>query len=427
MNIKPTSFSCAALLACCSILSLNARHVEAQQDANVLTAAASAPIANETLNRTNVVSVVVDASSDIATKHTENRTSAREALEARGIVFGFSYKTELLGSLFHDRGAEHDVSLLGSGLSSLDVDLLKMNLYRGHISLSAQTLHGTGLNESLMGTVQLPSNLDATKYTKLIEAWYGDSYLENHVNFKVGRLYADSDFGVIENGGDFLNASYGVVPTSPMPTYPDPELGVTVSGVPTERISVGAGVYRGGYLDAIHEGDPALRKGLFTLAEARLKPNAKGSSHDGAYRFGVWQQAHGTWMRDAKYDEDPVRNYGIYAVVDYWFHTHSEDDRGPGVFARWGWAPSDRNEISHYWGTGVNYLGLNPLRRQDAVGLGISQITLPTSKRETVCELFYKLQISKMIVIQPDLQWARNPSGTGANQAIAGLRLGLNF
>jgi porin len=429
MAIKHISFPCAILLVCTLLLTFKAIPTEAQQNDGALIVAASAPAQLGAANRVAPASSAIGASLDSAeaSRVNERYSGTRELLEARGITLGVSYKGEVLGSLLRGREAMHDVTLLGSGLSSLDLDLTKMHVYRGHVSMNAQTLFGTGLNESLMGSAQLPSNLDAAQYTKLMEAWYGDSYLKDRLDFKIGRLYADGDFGTIEDGGDFLNASYGALPTSPMPTYPDPALGIAASGTPSSWLSLGAGVYRGNNLSPLDEDGLEQRKGLFMLGEARFKPQTIGALHHAAFRAGAWHQSHGTWMSDAVAGATPVGNYGVYAVADYRFGADSEEEGRPAVFARWGWAPSDRNEISNYWSGGITYPGLNLQRRHDAVGLGIAQVTLPECKRETVVELFYKLQISKRIMVQPDVQWARNPSGTGANQAVAGLRLGVSY
>jgi carbohydrate-selective porin OprB len=387
------------------------------------------PAQTDATNQAMTAGAALTSSSvlEVESPRNNRHLNSRELLENHGVVFGFSYKSEIFGSLLRDRNQEHDVVLLGSGMSTLDLDLSKLKIYRGHVSVGAQSLQGTGLNESPMDAVQLSSNLDASRYTKLMEAWYGDSYLQDRLNFKVGRLFADGDFGTIENGADFLNASYGVLPTSPMPTYPDPALGFAASGTPASWLSFGVGVYRGNILYPLEEDGAERHKGVFTLSEARFKPQTKGALQNSAFRVGAWQQSNGTWMSDAVAGDTPVRNYGVYLGGDYRFGKHSEEENKLAVFARWGWAPSDRNEISNYRTAGITYPGLNPLRQQDVVGLGVTQITLPEGERETVCELFYKLQLSKQIMIQPDVQWANNPSGTGGNTAVAGMRVEFNF
>jgi carbohydrate-selective porin OprB len=46
---------------------------------------------------------------------------------------------------------------------------------------------------------------------------------------------------------------------------------------------------------------------------------------------------------------------------------------------------------------------------------------------ETVVETFYKLQATKRVFVQPDIQWFNRPSGNGRNVLLGGLRVGIAF
>jgi porin len=350
-------------------------------------------------------------------------TGVGDILAARGIALGFSYRAEVVGGLTHREMSKHDVTALTSAFVSLDLDWAKLNNLRGHTLVSAQIVHGTALNEDPLGTYQLASNLDADKYIKIIEAWYSESFWQNRLSFKAGRQYADTDFGINESAGDFINAGYGVLPTAPMPTYPDPQLGIMGNLSPLSWATISAGVYRGNKLEAEEEETPAIDKGAFTVAEVKLKSSATQSM----YRLGYWRQTQGAYRANSAGEETVTNNYGTYATVDYWPRMKSEEERGPAFFARWGWSPSDRNEVYGHLEAGVTCPAVIPRRKQDSVGVGFTQVALTGAKRETVFESYYKFQLSRALVIQPDLQWAYHASGGDKNRAIAGLRVAMNF
>jgi porin len=357
-------------------------------------------------------------------------TDLRKRLEDRGISVGLSYVAETFTNWRGGIGSQRARTYLGSLVSSMSLDIAKMGIARGQFFLSGQSLHGRGINEAGVGAIQTASNLDAQRFSSLIEAWYFDSYFQGKLSFKAGRQYADVEFGAIDNGADFLNSSYGLIPTTPMPAYPEPKLGLSVWYAPADWVSWGAGIFQGGTLDALSEEGSPTAKGAFALFETKLEPFRKQASQRGSYRLGLWQQSRGAWLSTPAADASlPVRNYGLYATADHWFLRNSDSDEsgGPGAFFQWGWSPSDRNEITGYTGGGLMYKGLVPGRRGDSIGVGMIKARLSTAATETVLELFYKFHLTGHMMIQPDVQWFRRPGGDGPNALIAGLRLGIEF
>ena len=385
--------------------------------------------AQETASPRATESALMETVLESADEGSEPRKGfSREWLESRGIFPNASYTAEGFTSLYGGADSKHRVQFLGSVNTSLALDLSKMNLGRGQIFISAQDIHGRGINMFGLGAVQTPSSFDNPTMTKLIEAFYSDTYHKDRLHIKVGRHYADTEFDVAENGAEFVNSSYGLIPTIPLPTYPYPDFGVSAWYTPTQRISAGAGVYRGKYpsgQDPIDEAASPSPKGVFTLAEVQFKPFANPAAHYSIVRLGAWQQGRGAWLaqQGTVTATDPVRNYGVYATADYSFRKRSSESRAPGIFMQWGWAPADRNAIAGYWGTGIAYPGLIPARRQDSAGLGVTQVALSSGKRETVMEVFYKWQATQRMYVQPDLQWVHNPSGDGRNALLTAVRL----
>ena len=310
----------------------------------------------------------------------DGETGMRARLEQKGVSFRLSYTAE---ASTNGAGGQY----LGSLASTALFDLTHLGFGRGQVYVSAQTLHGEGINGRLIGAIQAPSNLDEMSFAKFIETWYSDSYLQGRLRIKAGRQYADTEFGAIENGGDFLNASYGVLPTAPMPTYPDPELGVAAWAAPTNRVSLGVGVYRGRALSG---------RAPFRVFEGRFQWSQRST-----WRAGWWQQAG---------------NHGAYVVAEHKFR--DEGEQNPAVFVRLGWAPAARNEVGAYAGGGLVYRGF---------GVGLSSVRPAAGNIESVCEVFYKHRFMGKIILQPDLQRVVNAGGSGRRAFAVGVRVSIQL
>jgi porin len=350
------------------------------------------------------------------------RRFSREWLAERGLAFTFSYTAEAFTNVRRDPKQRRGAEYLGSVGTTFEFDFGKLGLGRGQLVVSAQSLHGRSINDSRVGAFQAPSNLDNAAFNKFTEVWYGDSYLDKRIRIKIGQQYADADFNVTENASEFLNSSYGLIPTILSPTYPTAMLGASVWAEPAKWIAIGAGVYRGGELEPIDETARPMKQGLFTMAEVKLNPHSSNSAFHGAYSVGVWQQAKGAWSTLT--GTGAVRNGGVYATLDQWFRRANSagENSGPGLFLQAGWAPADRNEITAYIGGGLAWRGLLPMRSNDSVGLGVTQVKLSATGRETATEVFYRWQVSKRLAVQPDIQFVNRPNGTGRNAVVTGIR-----
>jgi len=263
----------------------------------------------------------------------------------------------------------------------------------------------------------------------MVEAYYTDDYLEGKLTFKVGRQYADTDFGGVENGADFLNSSYGLIPTIPMPTFPAPKFGGSVWVALKSWLAMGSGIFQGDQLGPMVEGAIPGQKGAFTLAEVKVTPLPEHAAIHGSYHVGVWQQGKSSFLRNGS-DGKPSANFGFYATGDQWFRKANAavGNSGPQAFFQVGWAPSDRNLVHRYVGGGMAWPGLVPKRDHDSIGAGVTAAWLcGTQHAEMITEVFYKLQVNARINLQPDLQYAHRPGGKGENAWLGGLRLGLAF
>jgi carbohydrate-selective porin OprB len=248
--------------------------------------------------------------------------------------------------------------ILGGISVGATIDLQQEHLGRGTIFAGAQTVQSIVFGRAAE-PLQPFSNLRAPSFARFTEAWYADRYWNGRLRLQAGRQYADSQFGTVQNGAPFLNSAFGFIPTTPMPTYPRPEPGVSVWTFLTSTISAGAGLYKN-------------EDGAFTIGE--IKADRSGSL-PGAYRAGAWRQAGAR---------------GLYASADQAL------TQTIAVFGQWGYESGS----SLYAGGGALYA----VRPTAAIGMAFARLRVPGSHPETVHELFYRLRLTSHITLQPDVQ-----------------------
>jgi porin len=258
------------------------------------------------------------------------------------------------------------------------------------------------------------------------------------LRIKLGKQDSNVDFVAVDYGGDFTGSSFAVIPTVPMPTFPDPALGAAVFWEPIDWISLGAGCYEGtprgstnGFTTAFGE-----HGGSFTIAELALKTTL-GAQEDlpGTYRAGGWY--HSSDFDEVGNAINPdvyAGNHGYYLAFDQMLCLEAENsDQGLGLFFQFGRSPEDRNEIDRYVGGGLSYVGLLAGHDEDITGIGLAQACwsdrMAGVSRETAVELFYQAQLTESLFVKPDLQYIANPGGDGTiRDALAfGVRFGTVF
>ena len=376
-------------------------------------------------------------------------TGARPWLDDHGVTLEIGYTADFFHNLrggLNTSDAEQYRGLLGIGLT---VDTAKLGLWgNGTFFISAFENHGTDITERHVGDLQALNNADAPNETRLYEFWYEQALFDGALRIKLGKMDANTDFAAPDYGGEFIHSSAGFSPTIPLPTWPDPALGIVVSVEPVEWLYFRVGVYdalgigtRSGYDTAFHSPNES-----FTIGELGLRPKLSLCGQDrlpGTYRIGGFYHS-GEW--DVYFNDRGGRleprthrgNSGLYVVLDqllYREHAEDEEDeQGLGAFFQFSWVPSDYNEITHHCGGGFQYAGLVPGRDDDVCGLGVHHVSLSGKVQslenrysETAIEAFYKYQLTEFMSIKPDLQYIVNPGGDGRDAIAAGVRLEIAF
>ena len=300
----------------------------------------------------------------------------------------------------------------------------------------AQNGHGRGLTERHVGDFQFLSNIDAYDFTQLSEYRWEKGVLDGKLRVKLGKQDANVDFAVVDLGLEFINSSFGFPPLIPMPTFPDPALGVVTLLEPSESLALQVGVYEGTSFCRFQTF--AGQDLVFSVAQVNFRWDLGPCRYcrlPGDCHVGLWYH-NGRFPDVARgCPSSFTGNHGLYLGLDQWLYQEptgaedEEDRQGLGAFFQYAWSPEDRNEANQYVGGGLRYRGLLRGRDNDVIGLGAAHVRftprLPELSSETAFELFYRAQLSPHLALQPDLQYIARPFGQQRDAFVFGLRFEL--
>lgn len=329
----------------------------------------------------------------------------RDVLEAHGASLQGLYTGEVVetfagGALNKSGTIYHDNLDL-----TLNIDTGKAGLWNGGtLWLYALQNHGRDPSAAMIGDLQTASNIAVPHdQFRLFEAWYNQDFGEGAVSLLAGLHNLNSEFYVSDYGSLFLNSSFGIGPelsaNVPSSIFPKAGLGVRLRVKPSDASYLQA---------AIYDGDPATLE--LHSAEGYLDIAEAGYSIDGSnYKLGCWRHSADKIRSDSAtiYSSD----YGFYGVVDQElvkFGTSTSSSLG--LFVQLGWVPSDRNDVTGYFGTGLHLHGPFPGRGEDDVGLAMARATTHKDA-ETALELTYRFVANDWLALRPDFQWIFNPGG----------------
>lgn len=263
----------------------------------------------------------------------------------------------------------------------------------------------TGNNGSEeLGDVQGYSNIDAEEFKQFNEVWIETDWMEGMFRTKVGQMDANSDFAVASHASYFLNSSMGYSPTVlNIPTYPDPRLGIVLFTSLSETQNASFALF-------LDESDSLNNE--YALAEYQL-----GNDYFST-KLGLWHYSGPLQRFDRVETQDAGRGYYLVAegVANHqWLNSSSL-----GWYLQAGYSDQRVSALSHHLGGGV--VLYDPFNSEHSK-LGVAVTHVDTSSflnqqlqaSETVLEIFYSKPITKSFVLQPDLQYIRNPA---MNQAL---------
>jgi porin len=305
----------------------------------------------------------------------------------------------------------------------------------GIFVIDLQNTRGGNISD-IVGDLQGISNISAPPGTRFAEYFLDQRMADGKFRLKIGKQDANTDFVVSDGGSEFINSSFGIIPTVPLPTFPAPALGVMAGWSPSGIFHFKAGFWDGapvlgsGVSMAIIDGS----NGTVGAVGMEIRPFGKDIL-EGTYRVGFWRHSEVEIAKPiVKEAVDPLVGpaHGIYftADQDLW----ASNDRRLSVFAQGGWGNADRSAISRYFGGGLTLRGPFKARPDDMVGIGLAcakigrlKLSRDSHMSETVVELFYRLPLTGWLSLNPDLQWISQPGGADDTIFVAGLRIATVF
>lgn len=311
----------------------------------------------------------------------------------------------------------------------LELDTGKAGLWEnGTFFFSLEHHSGHSPSGRAVGDWQTLDGIDADRFNQVSEFWYKHIFFKEKLWLKLGKMEANADFSYIENGIEFINSSAGLIPTVPIPSYPDQDWGAVIGIDPASWFGCKFGLYQGEI-----DGSRSIGNTLDNLRGPMLivEPSFKYvlGKLPGSFNIGAWWNGSDF----ESYHKHPASRdhhgsaYGGYAFWQQklWKENPAHEECGQGIdmFAQYGWAPKDRFEVEDYAGGGLRWQGAIPTRDDDVMGFGVFNVFFSDraghkEHAETAMELFYKAQLTGCLAVQPDLQYVVNPGGDINRDAI---------
>lgn len=394
----------------------------------------------------------------------------RTELEQAGVEFGLQEQSELWGNMLG--GLHRGVTYDGLTTPSLKLNLDTLLGWSGAtFFVDAFQIHGRGPSANLVGNLQLVSNIEATRDTKLYDLWMEQVLLGGRVNIRLGQEGSNDEMMLVPDAALFLNSSFGfpALPASDLPSggpnYPLATPFVRMKYRATDSITLVGAVYSGDPAP-VGTGDPqqrdtsgtAFRLNAHALAFGELWYTADKVLLDlpATYKLGAWY--HSGHFADQVLDQSGIplaspgsngvarqdgNDYAAYGIVDQMvWRRPGTQDQGIGLFLQIMGAPGNRNLSNLAIEAGLNWKAPFVGRDNDTFGLaasyeGISATARsfsrdrvfftgtgsPYNTNETVIEATYLYQVTPWWTLQPDAQYVVNPgAGITTNSVGKALR-----
>jgi carbohydrate-selective porin OprB len=338
-------------------------------------------------------------------------------LEQRGVSTALDFSTDVFGGRTNagspitsqqwlDLAASYDLAHLSASFSHARV----------FFSLHANGAIRTGFSDPL----QSVSGIQSAPGVHLAEAWLQHT-VSSGLQVRLGKIDANRDFALVENGLLFLNSSAGYDPTFvTLPNYNDSRPGAELL-LDRRSLTIKVAAFA-----------PVSGNGAILMQEVEKRWMLGGLSS--RFALGAWEM---TASMPALNDDEHGGAHGEYLVLEqtFWQHPRSQPGlpRSLGVFLQIGASPELFSCVDRHGTIGLLWKG--PLRRRsgDAIGLSFSRGRLSlfestSSSSETGYEVFYRIQVSRMS-FTPDVQYITHPSQLDSGRATlaAGIRMSFSL
>lgn len=354
---------------------------------------------------------------------------------SKALTFEASYLGDLCSNA--KGGIKTGVGFLGMANLRVGFSTELAKLWKGgNFFINGAATHGDTPSSHYIGDFQVASNIEAGNHIYLHEFWYKQAF--SRFEFTIGLQDLNIDYITSENGGLFLNSSFGIPAlissNIPVPIFPLTNLGISTRVNVSDAFAFQAALFDGCPTDFTKNTyntrwDLSSKDGAFMISELQFTSSIKKLT--GTYKAGYYYHTGHIQQVDNGADKVFKDNYGFYAIADQQIWQGSGSGRTMSIFSQFAMSPKAINNLHYYMGGGLSFSGLMK-RFENTIGLAFahSKFHATALGSETAIEFFYKMRITKTISIQPDFQYIINPMGNERklnNALVAIMRLGFNF
>jgi len=389
----------------------------------------------------------------------------REELENEGVIISSTYTLDYLGNVtggMH-QGARYDHSMGWD----INFDLEKfVNMVGTQFHVSGLWRSGQNLSKATIGNDLVCSTIFGNEQFRFYFLYLEKKLLGDRLNVRVGRIATGDDFAASPLYGVFVSNAVDGVPISlPInmyfPVYATATWGARAKYNLNDDFYILSGIYDADSTLATNkmcglDFNLRLWRGISFAEEFAYAP-AKGVGPGGLpghYKAGIYY--NGSTCRDLYADlngnsaavtglakKKHIGNYNVYIHADQMiYRKEGTVDEGltPLIVATIG--PENLCKFPFLLMSGLVYKGLVPTRHNDMTGFEIvyaqyspklrqsqESVGAAAQQYELMFEFTHKVNITKWMYLQPDLQYIIQPGGTGNidDALVIGFQFGLTF
>lgn len=281
---------------------------------------------------------------------------------------------------------------------------------------------------------------------QLAQLFYSQSLFDDVFEIAFGKIDANAVFSSIPGAGGFQysNASYPSTVEAYFPSYPEEATGLQASLDIGDHLSGHFGWFDGStaaFDPATGAVGPATGpRGLgsffdnsghwFFITQWDVNWNID-ATRPGQFAVGGWLQSGTTATSgNSTTGVDDPSGFYVQAAQTIFAPSETSAAEGGGVqlFSSIGWAPESKSAVGWSLTAGMSATGVIPTRPADALGIMGSAswysdepavyLSLrkdgtpgPSGGIETMIELFYRVQLTPALWVQPGFQWIGSPGG----------------
>ncbi len=200
-------------------------------------------------------------------------------LNTKGIDFGLNAALE--GYYNFEGGISIGNAFASTLDANMSIDLQKLlNLRGGMFYADLEDHRGDNPSNTLLGDAQVFDKHNSAPFFQMLELWYQQKFFRDKLRIKIGKVDANSEYSVIDNGLEFINSTTQVSPTFfVFPTFPDPMPGINLFFTPDELFYTSFAVFdanQGAHFLEFY-GKPSLAQpttdGILLISESGLTWN----------------------------------------------------------------------------------------------------------------------------------------------------------